>query len=80
MSLSKEQKKDLDQIGQELRKLEQLAIENKLDLDVFMTSYTDEGVDVYATEKVSMEAQASKRKKVFEKAGKPKTEKVVKAR
>ncbi|HPD52603.1 MAG TPA: hypothetical protein PLI08_01545 [Bacteroidia bacterium] len=80
MSLSKEQKKDLDKIGQELRKLERLSVENKLDLDVFMTSYSDEGYDIYATEKVSMEEQASKRKKVFEKAGKQKTEKVAKAR
>ena len=80
MSLSKEQKKDLDKIGQELRKLERLSVENKLDLDVFMTSYSAEGYDIYATEKVSIEEQASKRKKVFEKAGKQKTEKVAKAR
>ena len=45
-----------------------------------MTSYSDEGYDIYATEKVSIEEQASKRKKVFEKAGKQKTEKVAKAR
>lgn len=80
MSLSQEQKKDLDQIGQELRKLEQLAFENKLDLDVFMTSYSDDGYDIYATEKVSMEEQASQRKKVFEKAGRAKTDRAVKAR
>jgi hypothetical protein len=80
MPLSKEQKKDLDRLGQELRKLEQLAIENKLDLDVFMTSYSDEGYDIVANEKVSLEDQASRRKKVFEKAGKPKTEKAAKSR
>jgi hypothetical protein len=75
MSLSKEQKKDLEHLGEYFRKLEKIAVENNIDLDVFMTEYNSEGVEVYATEKVSLGDKAEKRKSVFEKAGKEKTTK-----
>lgn len=70
MSLSKEQKKDLNQLGEYFRKLEKIAIENNIDLDVFMSEYKDDGFAVYATEKVSLNANAEKRKNVFQKAQK----------
>ena len=75
MSLSNEQKKDLSKLGEYFRQIEKIAIENNIDLDVFMSQYTDNGFAVYATEKVSLYLKASKRKKVFEKAGKEKAEK-----
>ncbi len=77
MSLSKEQKKDLEHLGEYFRKLEKISTENKIDLDVFMSDYHDENFAVYATEKVSLENKAEKRKSVFEKAGKEKTPKIV---
>jgi len=70
MSLSKEQKKDLNQLGEYFRKLEKIAIENNIDLDVFMSDYKDDGFAVYATEKVSLNVNAEKRKNVFQKAQK----------
>lgn len=70
MSLSKEQKKDLNQLGEYFRKLEKIAIENNIDLDVFMSEYKDDGFAVYATEKVSLNANAEKRKNVFQKSQK----------
>ncbi|MBL0103281.1 MAG: hypothetical protein IPP51_05685 [Bacteroidetes bacterium] len=75
MSLSKEQKKDLEHLGEYFRKLEKISIENNIDLDVFMTEYNSEGVEVYATEKVSLGDKAVKRKNIFEKADKEKTTK-----
>ncbi|MFN8164623.1 MAG: hypothetical protein U0X76_00220 [Bacteroidia bacterium] len=75
MSLSKEQKKDLEQIGQYYRKLEKISVDNNLDLDVFMSAYNEEGYAGYATEKVSFDEKAVKRKTVFEKAGKEKSTK-----
>ena len=68
MSLSEEQKKDLNKLGDYFRKIEKIAIENKIDLDVFMTQYTSEGFEVYATEKVNIAEVSKDRKKVFEKA------------
>lgn len=75
MSLSPEQKKDLDKLGDQFRKLEKIAIENNLDLDVFMSEYNENGFSVYATESVSLKQNAEKRKNVFQKAGKEKTTK-----
>ncbi len=72
MSLSNEQKKDLSKIGDQLRKIEKLAIENNLDLDVFMTEYSEKGFAVYATEKVSINPTAEKRKSIFQKETKSK--------
>lgn len=75
MSLSKEQQKDLEQLSRYLKKIEHLTIDNNIDLDVFMSEYRDDGYAVYATETVSLSDKALKRKKVFEKAGKEKSEK-----
>ena len=90
MSLTKEQKKDLSQLSRYFEKVEKLAAKNNLDLDVFISEYKDNGYAVYATEKVSLKddmikkdverieqmSTYRKRKKVFEKHGKEKTEKV----
>lgn len=72
MSLSKEQKKDLEQLGEYFRKLEKITVENNIDLDVFMSEYKEDGYSEYATEKVSIEVDTKKRKKIFEKAGEEK--------
>ena len=78
MSLSKEQQQDLNKIKEHLKKIERFAIENNLDLDVFMTQYTDKGIAVYGTEKISLEkGNAEKRKKVFEKTDKEKTKSAI---
>jgi hypothetical protein len=90
MSLTKEQKKDLSQLSRYFEKVEKLAAKNNLDLDVYISEYWDNGYAVYATEKVSLKddmikkdverieqmSTDRKRKKVFEKHGKEKTEKV----
>jgi len=92
MSLTKEQKKDLAQLSTYFEKVEKLAAKNKLDLDVYISEYKDNGYAVYATEQVDLkdtllkqdverieqQSTARKRRKVFEKHGKEKTEKVVK--
>ncbi len=70
MSLSREQKKDLNQLGEYFRQLELIAVENNIDLDVFMSEYKADGYSVYATEKVSMASETEKRKQVFQKANK----------
>ena len=72
MSLTKEQKRDLNQLGEYFKKIERLAVENKIDLDVFMTEYTHDGFSIYATEKISLNSNAEIRKNVFEKADKEK--------
>jgi hypothetical protein len=90
MSLTKEQKKDLQQLSTYFDKVEKLAAKNNVDLDVYISEYWDNGYAVYATERVELkedllkqdverieqETTARKRKKVFEKHGKEKTEKV----
>lgn len=73
MSLSKEQKKELDELGRYLKKIEELTIDNNIDLDVFMSEYKESGYAVYATEKVSVSENARERKKIFEKNQKVKT-------
>lgn len=75
MSLSKEHQKDLENLKEYFEKIERMAEENNIDLDVFMSQYHDDGYAVYATEKVSIYEKANKRKKVFEKAGKEKSDK-----
>lgn len=71
MSLSQEQKQDLNELSKHLRRIEEFAIQNNIDLDVFMTQYSKKGIAVYGTEKVSLEkGKAEKRKKVFEKSEK----------
>ncbi len=72
MSLSKEQRRDLNELSRHLRKIEKLQVDDNIDLDVYMTEYKEEGFAVYATEKVSVKEENIKRKKVFEKAVKPK--------
>ena len=66
MSLTKEQRKELELLAGHLEKIEKTAIENNIDLDVFISEYNEEGYSVYATEKVSMEERGSKRKEVFQ--------------
>ncbi len=74
MSLSHSQKKDLDQISEQFKKIEDFVLDNKVDLDVYMTQYGKKGIAVYGTEKIELQAgKSEKRKKVFEKAGKEKT-------
>ena len=76
MSLSREQKKDLNQLGEYFRQLEHIAVENKIDLDVFMSEYKADGFSVYATEKVSIDATTEKRKQAFQKSGIEQKEKI----
>ncbi len=68
MSLSKEQKKELKELSRHLRKIEELTVDNNIDLDVFMSEYKESGFAVYATETVSVNDKAQKRKKIFEKS------------
>ena len=71
MSLTKEQKQDLDQLSTYFRKLEKLALKRGIDLDVFISEYKDDGYAVYATENIKVKADS--RKKIFEKEGKEKS-------
>jgi hypothetical protein len=68
MTLTKEQKRNLQQMSEYLKKIERLSKENNLDLDVFMTNYTDGDISVYATEKVDISSKAEERKKQFQKS------------
>ena len=72
MSLSKEQKKQLEELGKHLKKIEELAVVENLDLDVFISEYKESGFAVYATETVNINEKAAERKQVFEKAAKKK--------
>ena len=76
MSLTKEQKQDLEQLSTYFRKLEKLALKKGIDLDVFISEYKDDSYAVYATENIKEKADS--RKKIFEKEGKDKS--TVKAR
>jgi hypothetical protein len=78
MSLTKEQKRDLNQLSEYYRKIEKLAVANNIDLDVFMTEYREDGFSVYSTEKISVKSNAEERKNVFEKAGKDKSKSTTK--
>jgi hypothetical protein len=71
MSLTKEQKQDLEQLSTYFRKLEKLALKKGIDLDVFISEYKDDGYAVYATENIKEKADS--RKKIFEKEGKEKS-------
>lgn len=73
MALSKEQQKELKKLGAELEKIEQYAIENNLDLDVFISTYGENGYSDCATEKVSMDEKSAARKEVFAHSGKRKS-------
>lgn len=65
MSLTREQKRDLNQISEQLKKIEKLTLENSIDLDVFVTDYNREGFFIYSTEKIVLSDGAQKRKSVF---------------
>lgn len=74
MALSKQQKGELDRLSMKLKKLEnQLNISN-IDLDVFMSEYTENGYEIYATEKITIDPQ--KRKQIFEQSESNKTKDV----
>ena len=73
MTLTKEQKRNLEQLTEYLKKIEKQGIENNLDLDVYMTDYSDDDIAVYATERVNLVADAARRKNIFEKSGKEKS-------
>ena len=75
MSLTQQQKEDLDQLSTYFEKLEKLAAKNNIDLDVFISEYKDDGYSFYQTEKIAMQEKAEKRKKVFQKSGSTRTEK-----
>jgi hypothetical protein len=72
MTLSKEQRRDLNQLSEYFKKIEKIAVENSIDLDVFMSEYHKDGFAIYATEKIGPNLNANKRKTVFEKVGKEK--------
>ena len=67
MSLTREQKRDLNQLSEYLKKIEKLSVENSIDLDVFVTDYNRDGFSIYTTEKISLNSDAQKRKNIFEK-------------
>jgi hypothetical protein len=73
MSLSKDQRKDLGRLSEYFKKIEKIAVENNIDLDVFMSEYKDDGFAFYATEKIGINPDAGQRKKIFEKEGKDKS-------
>ena len=60
MSLTKEQKKDLQQLSHYFEKVEKLAAKNNIDLDVYISEYWDNGYAVYATEKVELKDETLK--------------------
>ena len=66
MSLTREQKKDLSQISEYLKKIEKLTKENSIDLDVFMTEYNRNGFSIYSTERIGTKLDSSRRKNIFE--------------
>ncbi|MEO8087143.1 MAG: hypothetical protein ABI763_10010 [Bacteroidota bacterium] len=70
MSLTEQQKAELSTLSVYFEKLEKLAAQNNIDLDVFISEYKDDGYSFYRTEKIEMQKKAEKRKKVFEKDGK----------
>ncbi|MFM7216891.1 MAG: hypothetical protein ACKO1U_02595 [Bacteroidota bacterium] len=73
MALSKEQQKELKKLAVELDQIESYAIENNLDLDVFVSQYNENGYSDHATERVSLDEKAASRKRVFQGSGKQKT-------
>lgn len=74
MSLSPEQQQDLNELSKHLRSIEEFAVKNNIDLDVFMTQYGSKDIAVYGTEKITLDkGKAEKRKRIFEKAEKVKT-------
>jgi hypothetical protein len=68
MSLTKEQKKELERLSEQFRKMEQISTSSNVDLDVYMSDYKEDGFEVYATERISLKDQVKKRKAILEKA------------
>jgi hypothetical protein len=66
MALSKEQQKELKKLAVELEQIELYAIENNLDLDVFISRYDESGYMDHSTERVTLEEKSADRKKVFQ--------------
>ncbi len=75
MSLTDQQREELGKLSSYFEKLEKLATKNNIDLDVFISEYKDDGYSFYQTEKIELKKKTDKRKNVFEKSGKEKTEK-----
>ena len=69
MTLTTQQKEELNKLSLYFEKLEKLAAKNNIDLDVFISEYKDDGYSIYQTEKIEMQKKAEKRKRIFEKAG-----------
>lgn len=72
MTLTKEQQRDLALLSEYFKEIEKVAIENNIDLDVFMSDYNEDGFAIYATERLGRQ-MSKKRKSVFEKAEKEKS-------
>jgi hypothetical protein len=68
MSLTKEQQKDLRRLSSTLSEIEKLSVENNIDLDVFISQYTEEGYSEYATEQVRLREKGADRKEVFKRS------------
>ena len=66
MSLTREQKRDLNQLSEHFKKIEKLTVENSIDLDVFVTDYNRDGFSIYSTERIGLKSNSQKRKSVFE--------------
>jgi hypothetical protein len=73
MSLTKRQKGELNEFSSYLKEIKGNAVENFIDLDVFMCNYNEDGFAFYSTESVDIKSKAEKRKKVFEKSSKRQT-------
>lgn len=70
MSLSKKQKSELKDFSSYLNEIRGNAVEDFIDLDVFMSNYNEDGYAVYSTESIDVKSRAEKRKKIFEKSSK----------
>ena len=73
MSLSKEQQQELKKLAVEFEKFEQYAIENNIDLDVFLSQYDENGYSDHGSENVSLEEKSASRKSVYAKTGRQKS-------
>ncbi len=66
MSITIHQKRGIAKINDCFNKLEKIAIENNIDLDVLMNIHKYEGVDNLIEEKQNLKVRAESRKRVFE--------------
>jgi hypothetical protein len=72
MTLTKEQKRQLSNLTDYLRKMEKQKAEDNIDLDVFMTDYSNGDISIYATERIELDRKSKKRKQEFEQSAKEK--------